>query len=1101
MRPGGEFARVKQRALILFLAATISAFYPIKDLNAEVRQTAISSSSGGHTAWAIGLETGSSAITEIWVQIAGSPPRHLGTFPGRPGRLAWVARGERLRYRDTPLRVPVHSLTMVPERSVPLVPSHVWEVSIRDGSISRLSDTVDVEPGTPSDAEPGSPPAPSPPARAVLWSVATAFNASALAYNTVHRWEFRSAVNRYLKAARKWEVLPLRLNKHGLYEQPVLSYAKALAATARKAEKTPGARWVCRDHLTVIGDLVYAYERAHENQRPSDLDTLKNWIETHTLTPADSIVMKTLFRSAADPEKGRRISYTHGYRPEAEGGEAVVTSFFHDGYLVESVRSGAGYRTVDRRVGRTQIDSLLALGIELTPHEPLRAISTLEILAGVAQDYARAHSRLGFAYLEVGRLVRAIKAFERAIECDHRLAEAYYGLGLTYRKWPRGSYDAIRYFQKALQYKRDHVEARFNIADIRHELEEHDVRREIKKVLAIDPRYAPAYLLMGKWVEEFEKDYEKAALYYAQYMGLRPDDPEGRKRLGAIYLRTKDYGRILEVLEDYAVQNPEDDQVLPILAQACMKLEAYDRAAAFFRDYLEGADEAERVHYDDIRLIASSEALAAYDETPATDRPAFVERFWSEQDPDLTTAANERLLEHYRRVSFGVQNFSEGKQPWDQRGEVYIRFGEPDHRASSDNMNFQQSLAVQRVKERLSMALYGAPRSPRSGAGMRGAGATYMGPVYPVRSLRGRGRGAAYRPVTAGYDGSMVPWETWTYVNVGGGIEITFTDEFHNGTFNYAPAPLDAGIPARRLAMFTRYSPENVYGMAVAAQPNYYVPPKNTLPMEFYFASADFKSKRDYATALEVYVGIPRHQGHYLDEDNRTEIKVDRTVALRNPTTGAVYRSEEKIHFAAKGDVTGERSAFVPDLARMDVPPGLYRMEVKIKDHLSAQHGRYRQDVEIESYDRKSLQMSDLEMAWRISRSENEGKFNKGKLWVIPMPTRTYRVGQNVFVYYEIYNLTQDEFGHTNYQVSYTVTSDDKHGALGIISSLTRWRKGKREELEVTYELEGVDTQEVEYVELKLENRPAGKYALNVTVIDMKSGEMVRKKASFILAQ
>ncbi len=1101
MRPVGGFVRVKRRSLMMFSAVIISAVFALTDLNAEIRQTAISTSSEGNTAWAIGLETGSSAITEIWVETGGSPPRHLGTFPGRPGRLAWVARGERLRYRDTPLRVPLHSLTMVPERSVPLVPSHVWEVSIRNGSIVRLSDTVDVEPGTPPDAEAGSPPAPSPPARAVLWSVATAFNASALAYNTVHRWEFRSAVDRYLKAARKWEALPLRLNKHGLYEEPVLSYAKALAATARKAEKTPGARWVCRDHLTVIGDLVYAYERAHENQRPSDLATLKNWIETQPLTPADSIVMKTLFRSAADPEKGRRISYAHGYRPEAEGGEAVATSFFHDGYLVESVRSGAGYRTVDRRVGRTQIDSLLALGIELTPHEPLRAISTLEILAGVAQDYARAHSRLGFAYLEVGRLVRAIKAFERAIECDHRLAEAYYGLGLTYRKWPRGSYDAIRYFQKALQYKRDHVEARFNIADIRHELEEHDVRREIKKVLAIDPRYAPAYLLMGKWVEEFEKDYEKAALYYAQYMGLRPDDPEGRKRLGAIYLRTKDYGRILEVLEDYAVQNPEDDQVLPILAQACMKLEAYDRAAAFFRDYLEGADEAERVHYDDIRLIASSEALAAYDETPATDRPAFVERFWSEQDPDLTTAANERLLEHYRRVSFALQNFSEGKQPWDQRGEVYIRFGEPNHRASSDNMNFQQSLAVQRVKERLSMALYGAPRSPRSGAGLRGAGATYMGPVYPVRSLRGRGRGAAYRPVTAGYDGSMVPWETWTYVNVGGGIEITFTDEFHNGTFNYAPAPLDAGIPARRLAMFTRYSPENVYGMAVAAQPNYYVPPKNTSPMEFYFASADFKSKRDYATALEVYVGIPRHQGHYLDEDNRTEIKVDRTVALRNPTTGAVYRSEEKIHFAAKGDVTGERSAFVPDLARMDVPPGLYRMEVKIKDHLSAQHGRYRQDVEIESYDRKSLQMSDLEMAWRISRSENEDKFNKGRLWVIPMPTRTYRVGQNVFVYYEIYNLTQDEFGHTNYQVSYTVTSDDKHGALGIISSLTRWRKGKREELEVTYELEGVDTQEVEYVELKLENRPAGKYALNVTVIDMKSGEMARKKASFILAQ
>ena len=160
MTPVSEFARVKQRALILFLAATISAFCSIEDLNAEVRQTAKSASSDGHTAWAIGLETGSSAITEIWVETEGSSPRHLGTFPGRPGRLAWVARGERLRYRDTPLRVPVHGLTMVPKRSVPLVPSSVWEVSIRDGSITRLSETIDVEPGTPSDTATGGAPRP-----------------------------------------------------------------------------------------------------------------------------------------------------------------------------------------------------------------------------------------------------------------------------------------------------------------------------------------------------------------------------------------------------------------------------------------------------------------------------------------------------------------------------------------------------------------------------------------------------------------------------------------------------------------------------------------------------------------------------------------------------------------------------------------------------------------------------------------------------------------------------------------------------------------------------------------------------------------------------
>ena len=135
------------------------------------------------------------------------------------------------------------------------------------------------------------------------------------------------------------------------------------------------------------------------------------------------------------------------------------------------------------------------------------------------------------------------------------------------------------------------------------------------------------------------------------------------------------------MLQEYALEHPDDIQILPILAQACVRLEAYDRAESFFRDYLDAVDEAERAHYDDIRLATSSEALAAFEQTPVSDKPAFLNSFWFERDPDLTTAANERRLEHYRRVWYSMQNFSKGKQPWDQRGEVYIRFGEPDHRS------------------------------------------------------------------------------------------------------------------------------------------------------------------------------------------------------------------------------------------------------------------------------------------------------------------------------------------------------------------------------------------------------------------------------------
>ena len=120
---------------------------------------------------------------------------------------------------------------------------------------------------------------------------------------------------------------------------------------------------------------------------------------------------------------------------------------------------------------------------------------------------------------------------------------------------------------------------------------------------------------------------------------------------------------------------------------------------------------------------------------------------------------------------------------------------------------------------------------------------------------------------------------------------------------------------------------------------------------------------------------------------------------------------------------------------------------------------------------------------------------------MIPMPTRTYGSGQSVFVYYEIYNLSKDEFGQTNYTVSYTITSKDTPGTVSDISRLFRWRTGIREELAVTYEQQGGSGDEVEYVEIELENRPVGKYLLRVTVVDRNSGETVEKGAVFLIAK
>ena len=146
-----------------------------------------------------------------------------------------------------------------------------------------------------------------------------------------------------------------------------------------------------------------------------------------------------------------------------------------------------------------------------------------------------------------------MRAFRRAVNCDDQLPEAYLGLGLLFRKWPKGDYDAVRNFQKALQYRRDYVEARFNIAEIRYRHCELDAKGDIEKVLAADPKYAPAYKLMGMFYEDLRKEYDAAALYYAQYLSLRPGDKEARVRLGRAYLRASNYDRILDLLEAHGI--------------------------------------------------------------------------------------------------------------------------------------------------------------------------------------------------------------------------------------------------------------------------------------------------------------------------------------------------------------------------------------------------------------------------------------------------------------------------------------------------------------------------------------------------------------------
>jgi len=1131
----------------------------------------VSFSVSGRKAWTTTRALGAAAVTDIWVEAQEGEFDRLGVYPGALGWMGWSSDGKRVLFRDRPLEV---SALSAGKRSVKdLVPESTWELLVDGNGTRRLGDTGPlVRSGlwarTEGDVAAGG-------TRTdyshVLGQLNKALRTASLAYGALHQWDFRLAKNLYRSAAHKFEDLAKSNGKFGILKEPMMDYADELARRSREAGDD-GSRWVCREHLATIGEMLKVYEAANGGVPPRDLETLRQW--TLGDEPDETVVRSftTLFRSPADPVE-ERISYF--YNAVSPIGGAVIVSPFYKGRLVELIRISNGFELVDRAVGQSQVDSLMEVGQRLLTEDGPSAVPSLEVVTRMAPKFALGFSKLGYAYLKEKKPDPAMQAFEQAILLDHKLAEAYNGLGLVYQERPKERYTAIRYYQKALQYDRDYVQARYNMALLRQALEEHDVKHDVEKILAIDPDFAPAYKLLGEWHEVYEEDFEQAAIYYARYMSLAPHDPEGQRLLANVYLRAKNFDRIVDLLTDYIDAHPEEVPVLSVLAQACVELGRLEWAKRYFDDFLKGTTEAERSYYMDPWALMSKAEVGAFELLGPSDREEFLTKYWLERDPDLTTSTNERQLEHFRRVWFVRQNFSKGKEPWDRRGETYIRFGEPDFRTTSSMRNFHQSLSVQRVRERIARDLYGSASGEMSFMG---------GPVYAVKSLKtslgggvnlgegfggdrqvesGGGRLAAnatqrttgdsdeaqrdgislssgltaeggftdeslellrtenvsmsgvgpmgdgtgggqsnqfgYKAVTAQEDASMVPWETWVYVHVKGGIEITFTDERMTGEFDYAPPPVDGNMPIQQLARFNQHNPRRVAELAAMVTPDYYKPPPNALPLEFYYDLAHFKGKMQDPAFLEVYLGVPHKIGKYHSDRDLTDMVIERSVAVHNANTGAVYRRQGDLMFRANGDLTTRHGGFVPDLVGLGMEPGAYRMEVQIKDRLSGRQGRYRQQIIVDDYHKDGLQLSELELAFHIGESDKPGTFTKGDLQVVPIPTRTYGPNQSVFVYYEVYNLERDEFGQTRYKVEYTVGPKGLSGrkASGIISQLVKVLTSKKRQIAVGYEQLGSEHSEVAYMELDMDSAGSGNYYLKVDVTDLNGGATVSREAGF----
>ncbi len=795
---------------------------------------------------------------------------------------------------------------------------------------------------------------------------------------------------------------------------------------------------------------------------------------------------------------------------------------WHIGRIALALNFGIFWTAVPILADSSAADSLYLLGDQaLKAGEIDRAKILFEQSLKANKKHAPTHCGLGHVYLTQDQPNRARKAFRNAEKYQRKMPEAYFGMGLVYAREKGQWVRAIDYFCRALAEKPDYVEAQYHIGLTHLNLMNRDAIRAFERVVEMAPNHPDAYYRLGFMYEYDLLKKEDAIEFYEKQLAINPAHKDAMWRLGQLYRvlsRTDQAARTLSRLMQ--TQGTNQRQYMLELAEVYLERKDYKKAETLFETYLAGLNARERMPYEDISLFASEGETEAFRQATGRDRQAFLNRFWKRRDPTPITDVNERRVAHFRRVAYAREHFGSTVFPWDRRGEIYVRYGTPSHKSASRDRQRESHPEDWAIKQRLldrvdwaaEILLSDYAASDGDSLTHRGAGAEraqrqldrQFQRLYSRSSERNQKseqiRKRAESAMAIGGLGIFLgrpifpiqdrrAWEYWIYPGLEEGVEIVFRQMpgAPDGVFDYAVLPAEMATKMRHLwgplipEQIISQAPREIYVPAFLAEPLYYA----AYP-------ATFRGLGD-STRVEIYYGFPasaltREAG---------EIRLHRGAVLYNAKGDPVFKAAKRVVLRVDG-----KTGIIPDIIALDVKPGSYYLAVQAIEERSGRTQVYGMPLRVPSYRHGKLRLSDIEMAASIEQTSKDGLFVKQNLEVIPLATRLYTQQHLVYIYYEIYGLSRDAFGQTNYQISYRLKprSGQSFGAkvlsgLGKLVGIDQ----NDEQIAISYDQTGDASNVVNYLALDLSGSEPGEYIIEVAAMDHRDGQKVTKTTSFKL--
>ena len=612
-----------------------------------------------------------------------------------------------------------------------------------------------------------------------------------------------------------------------------------------------------------------------------------------------------------------------------------------------------------------------------------------------------AYDQLDLASLSKQTRRQAIKDFIRA---HPKYAQAHYDLYrvLIEDNTPEAYQDAHRALKQALRLEPENITYMVALGNLLWIQDKHALAvNEYKKVLERSPNESAALVGIGRFhLKEFlkyrdlnidgnkqfaGKDLQEAVTYFHSAIEAHPSYREAYLHLAATYLESNQTEPLVALSRRMVRHFPDDWETLLWSGLSHHLRGDGAMAEQFFLTAKEKLPEAELAvlkAVEDGRYASDAMAYASdLDSSTVLDMV----------DPLLLTEYNEHVLEHYGRAAYVILCLGDpekGIKGWEtDQGQTFLKFGKPLRKRmvrpgiNEGNSSIAMGSAQQFTSHVYQQMWYyeGFEMAFRSANGTTG---------WMFDNFSGLIKTA--RPITIGPEESVEPETYWALKEMW-----------------------------RRANRIPRVSASPI-SVLKSLPPRFVDPYANK---KYHLFSQTTAFKRADSIRLEVSYALPKARFGSL---NQKQFIIDGGLFILDNNDQMVYGNVESgiLPFSAiykyRSPIDSLRNAYFLTFKDVVVNPGTYQIRGEVRDKASGSIGEFRNQKTL-TYSDSTLQVSDLLLA-SVIRSEAAFPESREDLKVIPNPLRTYGHISPVYVYFEIYNLAQDEFNQTQFQVSYMLS-------------------------------------------------------------------------------